>query len=189
MPSLFAALASAAALFALFLAQNALFLTTNALVYVYETLTACELHLSLCLFYFSLRFLLARRRRECPRLFVAVFSPAAVYSAAVLADADVNVLTIATSCVCGALVFASAVCLMRAFARKAAPADLPFSAREREVVALILQGKTTQETADALCISLATVKTHLQHVYEKSGVRNRAELARYMGERCAPQAD
>ena len=50
-----------------------------------------------------------------------------------------------------------------------------------EVDALILQGLTTQETADVLFISVATVKTHLQHIYEKTGVRNRAELARVMG--------
>lgn len=56
------------------------------------------------------------------------------------------------------------------------------SKRENEVAALILQGRTTQETADTLFISAATVKTHLQHIYEKTGVRNRTELARVMSE-------
>ena len=55
-----------------------------------------------------------------------------------------------------------------------------FTRREQEVIALVLQGKTTQETADALFVSAATVKTHLQHIYEKAGVRNRASLARFM---------
>ena len=42
-----------------------------------------------------------------------------------------------------------------------------FSKREKEVASLLLQGKTTQETADSLFISPATVKTHIQHIYEK----------------------
>ena len=42
-----------------------------------------------------------------------------------------------------------------------------FSKREKEVAALLLQGKTTQETADSHFISPATVKTHIQHIYEK----------------------
>ena len=180
MSELFAALACAVALFVIFLAQNTLFLTTNALIYVYELLTALQLYATLCLWYVSLRLLLRRRQKQCPHLFVAVFFPVVLYSAAVLADISVNAITIVTSCVCAVLVFASVVCILRAVTQKPS-AHSPFSARETEVVSLILQGHTTQETADALCISVATVKTHLQHIYEKSGVRNRAELARYMG--------
>lgn len=181
MSELFAALACAVALFVIFLAQNTLFLTTNALIYVYELLTALQLYATLCLWYVSLRLLLGRRQKQCPHLFVAVFFPVVLYSTAVLADISVNAITIVTSCVCAVLVFASVVCIIRAVTQKTVPAHSPFSARETEVVSLILQGRTTQETADALCISVATVKTHLQHIYEKSGVRNRAELARYMG--------
>ncbi|MBQ9538030.1 MAG: helix-turn-helix transcriptional regulator [Treponema sp.] len=58
------------------------------------------------------------------------------------------------------------------------PVFQKLSKREQEVAVLLLQGKTTQETADALFVSLSTVKTHIQHIYEKTGVRNRAELAR-----------
>ena len=48
------------------------------------------------------------------------------------------------------------------------------SAREREVLALIAQGRTNRETAAALYISEATVKTHLQHIYAKLEVPDRA---------------
>ena len=47
------------------------------------------------------------------------------------------------------------------------PVFQKLSKREQEVAVLLLQGKTTQETADALFVSLSTVKTHIQHIYEK----------------------
>jgi DNA-binding NarL/FixJ family response regulator len=48
------------------------------------------------------------------------------------------------------------------------------STREREVLALISQGRTDREAAAALYISEATVKTHLQHIYAKLRVPDRA---------------
>jgi DNA-binding NarL/FixJ family response regulator len=48
------------------------------------------------------------------------------------------------------------------------------SAREREVLALVAQGRTNRETAAALFISEATVKTHLLHIYAKLEVPDRA---------------
>lgn len=48
------------------------------------------------------------------------------------------------------------------------------SAREREVLALVAQGRTNRETAAALYISEATVKTHLLHIYTKLEVPDRA---------------
>jgi DNA-binding NarL/FixJ family response regulator len=48
------------------------------------------------------------------------------------------------------------------------------SAREREVLALIAQGRTNRETAAALFITEATVKTHLLHIYAKLEVPDRA---------------
>lgn len=48
------------------------------------------------------------------------------------------------------------------------------SAREREVLTLIAQGRTNRETAAALHISEATVKTHLLHIYGKLEVPDRA---------------
>ncbi len=54
------------------------------------------------------------------------------------------------------------------------PDGTRLSAREREVLGLISQGRTNRETAAALYISEATVKTHLQHIYAKLEVPDRA---------------
>lgn len=51
------------------------------------------------------------------------------------------------------------------------------SKREEEVVRLVCQGLTNQEIADALFISLKTVKDHNYRIFQKTGVRNRVELA------------
>ena len=48
------------------------------------------------------------------------------------------------------------------------------SQRELEVLALIADGATNRQAAARLFVSEATVKTHLLHVYEKLGVRDRA---------------
>ena len=48
------------------------------------------------------------------------------------------------------------------------------SQRELEVLALIADGATNRQAAAKLFISEATVKTHLLHIYEKLGVRDRA---------------
>ena len=54
---------------------------------------------------------------------------------------------------------------------------LGITKREREVIKLIQAGKTNQEIADNLFISVATVKDHNHNLFRKSGVRNRLELA------------
>jgi len=51
------------------------------------------------------------------------------------------------------------------------------SKREEEVILLVCQGLTNQEIADALFISLKTVKDHNYRIFQKTGVRNRVELA------------
>lgn len=56
--------------------------------------------------------------------------------------------------------------------------DFKLTPREREVVALLAQGKSNAEIADIQCVSLKTIETHLYHVYRKAGVRNRVELVR-----------
>jgi DNA-binding NarL/FixJ family response regulator len=51
------------------------------------------------------------------------------------------------------------------------------TAREREVYALLAQGKTNREIATALVISEPTAKVHVRHVLRKLGVRSRTEAA------------
>lgn len=46
--------------------------------------------------------------------------------------------------------------------------------REREILALIAEGYSAPEIGERIHLSPATVKTHLQHLYEKLGVSERA---------------
>lgn len=48
--------------------------------------------------------------------------------------------------------------------------------KEREVVQLVLDDLTDGEIADTLCISRATLKTHIYNIYRKTGVKNRLQL-------------
>jgi DNA-binding CsgD family transcriptional regulator len=49
--------------------------------------------------------------------------------------------------------------------------------REREVMGLLVQGRSYREIGDSLCISLPTVKTHVSSLYRKTDTLNRLELA------------
>ncbi len=52
------------------------------------------------------------------------------------------------------------------------------SAREQEVILLLNEGLGNREIAEKLFVSMATVKTHVHNVYEKTGVKGRYELFR-----------
>jgi two-component system nitrate/nitrite response regulator NarL len=59
--------------------------------------------------------------------------------------------------------------------RLRAPHDRPvMSDREREILTLIAEGLSAPQIGRTLHLSTATVKTHLQHLYEKLGVSERA---------------
>jgi two-component system, NarL family, nitrate/nitrite response regulator NarL len=59
--------------------------------------------------------------------------------------------------------------------RLRAPHERPLmSDRERQTLALIAEGLSAPEIGGLLHLSTATVKTHLQHIYEKLGVSERA---------------
>ncbi|HEY7044606.1 MAG TPA: response regulator transcription factor [Nocardioidaceae bacterium] len=59
------------------------------------------------------------------------------------------------------------------------PRQLPglsdLSDREREILALIGAGRSNSEIAEELVISMATVKTHVRHVFAKLDLRDRAQ--------------
>ena len=59
----------------------------------------------------------------------------------------------------------------------AAVRSAPLSDRELEVVRAIARGRTNQEIAADLFISLSTVKSHLSGIFSKLGARNRVEIA------------
>ena len=51
----------------------------------------------------------------------------------------------------------------------------PLSAREKEVLSLLVQGQAAREIADTLCISYATVRNHLHAILRKLGVHNQRQ--------------
>lgn len=55
--------------------------------------------------------------------------------------------------------------------------------REAQVALEMAYGKTDQEIGQAMGISFSTIRTHINHLYSKVGVHNRAALARRI---CAP---
>ena len=62
----------------------------------------------------------------------------------------------------------------------AALPEKPFhelSARELEVLRLIVIGLSNHEIADLLVVSLGTVKTHVNHIYQKLDVHSRTQAA------------
>ncbi|GAA0587440.1 response regulator transcription factor [Streptomyces crystallinus] len=59
---------------------------------------------------------------------------------------------------------------------RALPGDL--TPREREVLALIGQGLPNRGIAEKLFISEATVKTHINNLFAKAGIRDRADAVR-----------
>ena len=62
---------------------------------------------------------------------------------------------------------------------KPAPASLnALTAREREVLKLVVDGKLNKTIADILGISIKTVELHRSHVMRKMGARNVAELVK-----------
>ena len=60
------------------------------------------------------------------------------------------------------------------------PAPVPgkLSARERELVALVAQGRTDAQIAAELYISIRTVRSHLDRIGDKTGCRRRVDLTR-----------
>jgi DNA-binding NarL/FixJ family response regulator len=63
----------------------------------------------------------------------------------------------------------------------ASPRDLPdeLTPREAEVLKLIAAGLSNNEIADKLVLSNATVKTHINRIFYKTGARDRAQAVRY----------
>jgi DNA-binding NarL/FixJ family response regulator len=70
--------------------------------------------------------------------------------------------------------------LIEEFARRAEPTAAPpelesLTSRELEVLRFIARGLTNAEIATALVVSEHTVKTHVTHIFQKLGLRDRAQ--------------
>lgn len=53
------------------------------------------------------------------------------------------------------------------------------TSREREVLKLVAEGRTSREIADLLCVSVKTVLGHRTKIMEKLDIHNRTELVKY----------
>ena len=80
-----------------------------------------------------------------------------------------------------------AVCVSFADPERAPEADADLiarlyglTAREAAVAALLLQGRSPSEAADELAMSGNTVRTHIRHVFDKTGVERLSDLVRLL---------
>lgn len=69
----------------------------------------------------------------------------------------------------------------------AAPRTGHFTSRERQVLALVFEGLANKQIADRLQISESAVKSALQQLFGKTGVRTRSQLVRIVLERYKDQ--
>jgi PAS domain S-box-containing protein len=58
------------------------------------------------------------------------------------------------------------------------PIGVPLSAREKEVLYLLVQGKAARDIAATLCISYATVRNHVHTILRKLGVHSQREAVK-----------
>ncbi len=56
------------------------------------------------------------------------------------------------------------------------PESFDLSSREKEIIELVLAGKSNREIAETLNISINTVKKHLYNIFNKVGVDSRSQL-------------
>jgi DNA-binding NarL/FixJ family response regulator len=68
---------------------------------------------------------------------------------------------------------------VRATARSAPPPPSTLTARELEILRLIVEGRENGEIAEILVISPSTAKNHVAHVLDKLGMHNRVQAAVY----------
>ena len=57
------------------------------------------------------------------------------------------------------------------------PASFRITPRERQIVELVCEGLRNREIAERMSITQGTVKVHLMHIFEKTGMKDRFQLA------------
>ena len=91
----------------------------------------------------------------------------------------IETLTEAIRAVADGLVWMPPALQTEVTAQWGSPAGTQLTAREQEIVRLVALGLRNAEVAKRLDITEATVKTHLNNVFQKLGLRDRMELYRY----------
>jgi DNA-binding CsgD family transcriptional regulator len=56
---------------------------------------------------------------------------------------------------------------------------MSLTSREKQVLQLAVTGASQKQIADSLGIAHNTVRTHIRHIYDKSGMGNRVELVHW----------
>jgi len=54
--------------------------------------------------------------------------------------------------------------------------EFHFSARERDIILMLLKGKSNKEMEKEMFISSHTVKNHIYHIFQKAGIKSRGQL-------------
>lgn len=73
--------------------------------------------------------------------------------------------------------FAQAIYCFQPIARPVAKERLQLTDRQRQIVALVAQGKTNAAIADELGLSVRTIESHRARLMKAAGLRNAAQLA------------
>lgn len=55
--------------------------------------------------------------------------------------------------------------------------EIALSSRERQIVDLVVEGRTNKQIAEELYLSENTIKTHMSRIFRKVGVNGRSQLA------------
>ena len=63
--------------------------------------------------------------------------------------------------------------------KSARPVGMGLTRREYEIIEQVASGKSNQEVADALFVSVKTVETHKKNILDKLGLKNSLQLVRY----------
>ncbi len=103
-----------------------------------------------------------------------------------LKDADAELLIRSIrSCMSGGLSLEEQVAakivprLLKHADKKPGRADPSLTSRELDIIREVGKGKSNQEIADELCLSLGTIKNHMTTILDKLQLRDRTQLAIY----------
>jgi DNA-binding NarL/FixJ family response regulator len=69
--------------------------------------------------------------------------------------------------------------LVEDYARRLGPRDEPLTPRQREILQLIAEGKSTKDIAVTLNLSIKTVETHRKELMDRLGIHDVPGLVRY----------